>query len=278
MLRGDPLRFPEQVSAPRDREGMANLAEGLLPWQPKKLYYQTDAFENMNPYWHDASGKSPYRKSMLDGTGPVYQMNGTSPSRHQSYARLFASEQAHYGTQGGKIGSDALAKNDLRAFAYPVHLIFGKSIVGGSVTGDVFENITSKPAEFVRAPGFEASAPKRLDLQLGGSWAFYRRFWKAHAIDDVAKLIPVPEAAVEFGQTLHIPLLIENGSADRELVRVSAELPAGMDEQDDLQRIPNRSGPNVSDRDKNGSAGKRKARFGSRLSSKRRRKAATSVK
>ncbi len=224
---GDPLRFPEQVSAPRDRGGMANLAEGLQPWQPKKLYYQTDAFEYLNPYWHDASGQSPYRKSMLDGTGPVYPMDGESPSRHQSYARLFAAEQAHYGTQGGKIGADALAKNDLRPFEYPVHLIFGKSLVGGSVTGDVFENVTSKPAEFVRAPGFEPSARNRLELQLGGSWEFYRRFWKAHAIEDVAQLIPVPEVAVDFGQPLHIPLLIANGSTDAELVRVSAELPAG---------------------------------------------------
>ena len=33
---GDPTQFPEQVSPPRDRTGMANLTEGLLPWQPKK--------------------------------------------------------------------------------------------------------------------------------------------------------------------------------------------------------------------------------------------------
>ena len=36
--------FPEQISPARDRTGMANLTEGLLPWQPKKIYYFSDAF------------------------------------------------------------------------------------------------------------------------------------------------------------------------------------------------------------------------------------------
>ena len=49
----DPTRFPEQVSPPRNRVGMMNLTEGLHTWQPQKIYYFTDAFENFTPYWHD---------------------------------------------------------------------------------------------------------------------------------------------------------------------------------------------------------------------------------
>ena len=64
---GDHTRFPEQMSPPHDRTGMANLTEGLLPWQPKKLYFFTDAFEDFGPYWHDPEALSPYRKNMLDG-------------------------------------------------------------------------------------------------------------------------------------------------------------------------------------------------------------------
>lgn len=224
---GDPLRFPEQIAAPRDRQGMNNLTEGLQPWQPKKLYYQTDAFENMNPYWHDASELPSFRKSMLDGTGPVYSMTGISPSRHESYAKIFAKEQAFYSTQGGELGSQALASNDVKVFEYPVHLIFGKSLVGGSVMGDVFECITNQPISFVPIPGFRSEKREKASLELGGPWGFYREFWKAHALDNLAKLIPVPEAAVEFGQSLFIPLRIANGTASSQEVHLSSVLPPG---------------------------------------------------
>src|SRR5438876_11049365 len=42
-LAGDPTAFPEQVAAPEDRLWYANLMEGLRAWQPKKLYYYSDA-------------------------------------------------------------------------------------------------------------------------------------------------------------------------------------------------------------------------------------------
>jgi LmbE family N-acetylglucosaminyl deacetylase len=48
-MAGDPTTFPEQVSPPRNRQGMMNLTEGLHVWQTKKLYYFTDAFENFTP-------------------------------------------------------------------------------------------------------------------------------------------------------------------------------------------------------------------------------------
>jgi len=71
---GDPTWFPEQVSPSRDRLGMSNLTEGLLPWQPKKLYYFSDAFENFSPYWHSTAELSPFRKNMLDGAGPLRRL------------------------------------------------------------------------------------------------------------------------------------------------------------------------------------------------------------
>lgn len=224
---GDPLRFPEQVSAPRDRGGMNNLTEGLQPWQAKKLYYQTDAFEDMNEYWNNASEAPSFRKSMLEGTGPAYSMTETSPSRHESYGRLFAHEQSFYSTQGGEIGERALKRNDFAPFEYPVHLIFGKSLVGGSITGDVFQGITEKPISYVRAPGFQPDTEQRLSFEIGGPWKFYHELWKAHALTEVPQLITVPEASVDFGQSLHIPLLISNRTSDSDDVRISVMLPEG---------------------------------------------------
>lgn len=83
---GNPIQFPEQVSAPVNRRGMMNLTEGLHPWQTKKLYYFTDAFENFSPYWHEAGDLSPYRANFLDGQGPStrtprFRHRGKSPTR-----------------------------------------------------------------------------------------------------------------------------------------------------------------------------------------------------
>jgi hypothetical protein len=72
---------------------MANLTEGLLPWQPKKLYFMTDAFENWGPHWHDPQTLSPYRKTIVDHTGPVYETSTISPVRHKSYAEITAEQQ-----------------------------------------------------------------------------------------------------------------------------------------------------------------------------------------
>jgi LmbE family N-acetylglucosaminyl deacetylase len=227
-LAGDPLAFPAQVSAPRNRTGMGNLTEGLHPWQPKKIYYFTDAFEDFGPYWHDPRVASPFRKSIVDGTGPVFSQTEISPSRHVSYAKLTAEHQRFYMTQEGDFGVRALAKSDFREFNYPTYLIFGKSLVGGSVTGDVFEGVTPRPIPFSPPHGYHdiGNAPK-LSVELGGPWAFYREFWKAHDLPNIAKLLPAPEIAVGFGGTLHIPLLISNATRKAEVVELDCELPAG---------------------------------------------------
>ncbi len=57
-LAGDPTWFPEQVAAPEDHLWYGNLMEGLRVWQPKKLYYYTDASHF----------------DFLKGKGPQYSM------------------------------------------------------------------------------------------------------------------------------------------------------------------------------------------------------------
>ena len=128
-LAGNPTVFPEQVSAPRELQGMSNLTEGLQPWQPKKIYYITDAFENYSQYWHDAKADSPYRANFLKGAGPEYATTGISPSRHISYGQIAAEEQVFYMTQEGNLGKESIAKGDYGEFEQPVRFIFGKSVV-----------------------------------------------------------------------------------------------------------------------------------------------------
>ena len=237
-IAGDPTQFPEQVSAARDRVGMSNLTEGLHAWQPKKLYYFTDAFEDFGPYWHSPEDLSPFRENFLKGQGPAYAMTAISPARHESYAKLTAEQQVFYKTQEGYLGTQALGSAGLSEFEYPVQLIFGKSVVVGKATGDVFQNVDSQPAQFARVAGFEPSARHGISLELGGPWIFYRQFWRAHNIENIGKLIPVPELAVDFNQALRIPLLLSNDTPAQQDILLTAQLPEGWSNETSFVSYP----------------------------------------
>ena len=239
---GDPTAFPEQVSPPRDRTGMANLTEGLLPWQPKKLYFFSDAFEVFGPYWSDPAVKSPFRKAIIEGTGPVYDNTSISPSRQKSYAEIMADHQSFYLTQEGDLGVKALESHRLTGFEYPMHLIFGKSLVGGSITGDVFEGIGPQPVAFARVPGYQPQTRAGLTFEIADPWRFYALFWKAHGLDPLAGLIPVPEAAPEAGGRLTLDFVACNHTPEAAEISVTPALPAGWTEQPQFARYPLRAG------------------------------------
>jgi LmbE family N-acetylglucosaminyl deacetylase len=235
---GDPTVFSEQVAMPRNRHGIMNMTEGLRPWQPKKIYYFSDAFEAYSQYWNDTRDVSPFRKNFLKGNGPEYSNAVVSPSRHVSYGRLAAEEQSFYLTQEGSMGKEALAKGDLSGFELPVQFIFGKSVVKSSVTGDIFEGIVPGPAPFARVPGFQPQIHEGLSLELGEPWAFYQEFWKAHNLEHLAQLLPVAEVAIDFGSTLHVPLVIRNATGDSEEVSLTVALPQGWTERTGSARYP----------------------------------------
>jgi LmbE family N-acetylglucosaminyl deacetylase len=227
----DPTQFPEQVSPPRDRTGMANLTEGLLPWQPKKLYFFTDAFENFNPYWSDPGELPPFRKTIIDGTGPGFDPKAISPARHKSYAQLNAEQQTFYQTQEGAVGDKAIQSGNFTGFEFPVHFIFGKSLVGGSITGDVFEGIQSTPIAFARARGYQPAETSGLSIEIGDPWRFYALFWKAHNLDTLAALMPAPEMSTELGDRLIADLLACNHTAQPAEIDIASKLPEGWSDQ-----------------------------------------------
>jgi LmbE family N-acetylglucosaminyl deacetylase len=211
-LAGDVTAFPEQIAPPRDRENISNLTEGLNAWQPKKLYYFSDTSHT----------------DFLEGKGPRYETTGVSPSG-VPYYRMAADEMSFHLTQGdtGQTAKQAIAKGDFKYFEQPVLLVFGKSIVRSSITGDIFEGIVSGRSVFAPAPGFREAAREGLSLELGGPWGFYREFWKAHGIDHLAKLLPHYEVAIEPGERLHLPLVIYNQAGEARQVTLSAITPGG---------------------------------------------------
>jgi len=202
-LAANPLAFPEQVEAPRDRININNYGEGLRPWQPKKIYYFSDAthFE------------------FLKGKGPEYPTNEVSPSRKIPYSRIAAEAWGFYKTQNDF--TDAQLKEFTEA---PVRLIFGKSLVGGTTTADIFDGITPRPIPYAKARGYEPPEQK-VALELGGPWAFYHAFWPAHNIEHLNNLYP-PEAQVA-GKTLWVPLIIRNDTDSPKQVELHSVIPTG---------------------------------------------------
>jgi len=212
-LAGDATSYPEQIAPPRDRQNISNLTEGLRPWQPKKLYYFSDASHT----------------DFQEGKGPKYETTGVSPSHGVPYYKLAAEEMSFHLTQddSGQLAKRAIAKGDYKYFEQPVLLIFGKSLVKSSVTGDILEGVAGGGPPFAPVPGYRPAKKDGLSLELGGPWSFYREFWKAHAIDHLAALLSTPEVAIAPGERLHLPLVIHNATAETRNVELSATAPRG---------------------------------------------------
>jgi LmbE family N-acetylglucosaminyl deacetylase len=204
----NPLIFPEQVEAPRDREGINNYGEGLRPWQAKKIYFFSDTIHF----------------DFLKGKGPELATSDISPSRKIPYSRIAAEAWSFYRTQNDFTDAQLKEFSEL-----PIRLIWGKSLVGGAPTGDIFEGITAAPIAYVRARGYEPPAPA-VALELGGPWAFYRAFWPAHNLDHLAELYS-PEAQVAPGETLWVPLILRNHTDSARQVMLRSELPTGWNQK-----------------------------------------------
>jgi LmbE family N-acetylglucosaminyl deacetylase len=200
----NPLIFPEQVEAPRDREGINNYGEGLRPWQPKKIYFFSDTIHF----------------DFLKGKGPELATSDISPARKVPYSRIAAEAWSSYKTQND------FTDPQLKEFSeLPIRLIWGKSLVGGTPTGDVFEGTTTAPNEYVSPRGYERPAPA-VALELGGPWAFYHAFWPAHNLEHLTDLY-APEAQVAPGETLWVPLILRNDTDSVRRVTLHSKLPAG---------------------------------------------------
>ena len=218
-MAGDPTVFPSQIVAPIRQ--FENALEGLSPWQAKKLYYFTDAFDT----------------GFMQGRGPEYSGKEISPSRKVSYLQLAAQSAAAYYTQSPdpRMNRQIEAGKDLDAivsklqqsdyFPNPVRLWLGKSHVQSSATGDVFEGVRPVPISFTPPKRPAPAVSLDMQIELGGPWGFYREFWSAHELLSLRFLRP--EIAVQPNDTLIIPLLFRNSSATAERVTASVILPEG---------------------------------------------------
>lgn len=215
-LAGNPLVFPEQVAAPENYKLIGNLTEGLRPWQPKKIYFFTNARH------HD----------WIEGQGPVYPSTTVSPSKHVPYYELGATELSYHQTQedAGPEGREAVYKAAVDHFKHPVQFILGKSLVGGSTTGDIFDGITPGPLPYPGMPAYQPESHEGVTIELGGPYLFYSQFWKAHGLEHIGSLYP-PEAGVGPGMEVSVPIIIRNDTDSAQKISLTAELPSGWKEE-----------------------------------------------
>jgi LmbE family N-acetylglucosaminyl deacetylase len=206
-VAGDPAIFPAQLAAAVKVNEL--LLEGLQPWQPKKIYYFSDAQDG------------PFKDR-----GPTYVTTDISPNHNLPYWRLAMDAFSFHLTQyrnyieGLNKKTPAEQKSD---WGDPVELVFGKSLVGGGQTGDVFEGVTPTPLPFVRATP-SGEEPARQSLELAGPWGFYDVFRHEHGLTRLPKAA-VPEIAITHGQNLQIPLMVRNTSNSAQTITLAVTAP-----------------------------------------------------
>jgi hypothetical protein len=154
-------------------------------------------------------------------------MTEVSPSQHVSYARLAATELSLHRTQYGDVPTKALATNNLHDFEQPLPFVLAKSLVGGSVGGDIMDGIRSGAIPFAPVRGYRPPENSSgLSMELGQGWAFYRRFYPAHDLDVMPGLL-APEIGVGSGSHFPVVLLVHNNTDKDVAVNLRTQLPPG---------------------------------------------------
>lgn len=214
---GDPTVFAEQVAAPMRR--LEPFLENLRPWQAKKIYYFPDAD----------------REDIFRGRGPEYSVTDKSKSSKMPYWRMALESFRSHETQAkgfldsiSKMDEAQLQKTVLAdgGWSESIYFVLGKSHVGGSVKGDVFEGITPGAIPFARAEAAAVAARAEVSAELAGTWSFYADFRRAHGLMHLAHPEP-PEIAQQAPGMVVIPLWLRNQTATTREIKLSVTLPAG---------------------------------------------------
>lgn len=215
-LAGDPVAFPAQVAGASKR--LEPYLENLAVWQPKKLYYFSDATDDKR----------------FAGSGPSYSVREISPSQKKPYWRLALDAAKPHYTQFPK-DIDRISKltdaqlekvmSDPNAgwWTEPETLIFGKSAVNTKPADDLFAGL-----DHALEPG-RADAPpaeNQTALRLEGPWGYYQAFRTRHNLRDYGRGNP-PELAVRTGSVVLVPLGLAFPDAAPRRVNVKVEVPQG---------------------------------------------------
>ena len=218
-MANDPTAFPSQVAGASKR--LEVYLEDLTPWQPKKLYFFSDADD----------------QKQFAGTGPAYSVKEISPSQKKPYWRLAMDAATPHLTQFPTEIHQLTAMNDeqLNKFmddpqhqwwAEPMTLIFGKAAVAGKPTDDVLANLAAGPALLHRKEEIDRHANSKDPwVTIGGPWFYYSAFYKVHALD--LKTAEIPEIEIRAGTNLLVPIVIGHAKNEATEVTIAWRAPPG---------------------------------------------------
>jgi LmbE family N-acetylglucosaminyl deacetylase len=222
-LADDPLVFPSQLAG--DTQHYEMYLSNLRPWQPKKIYFGSDAEDS----------------KQFDGSGPAYSVREISPSQKKPYWRLALDSAMAHRTQFpddidrlSKMSDGELEKmmNDPNSswWSEPSTLIFGKSVVGGKPTDDVFAHIDERPLKEALfhsgAVNGEEASQTVPQIKLGGPWQFYAEFNPAHGLSHLP-VAKIPEIGVKSGTTLVIPVVVLHDPRNNMPITFTVNAPEG---------------------------------------------------
>jgi LmbE family N-acetylglucosaminyl deacetylase len=226
-LANDPTAFPAQVAGASKR--LEIYLENLTPWQPKKLYFFSDADD----------------QKQFAGSGPAYSIREVSPSQKKPYWRLAMDAAMPHLTQFpediqhfSKMSDDELNKmmSDPNAgwWPEPMTLIFGKSAAPTERTAAVFAQARSQENQPAGTAGSTAAAMPLAEL--AGPWSFYQEFRRRHGLTDAPEA-KMPEIAVKAGSTLSVPIVISHSAKTGDVVNVTVQAPSGWQAMNGAGRL-----------------------------------------
>jgi LmbE family N-acetylglucosaminyl deacetylase len=210
----DAAVFPAQLAGATKR--LEPYLENLAPWQPKKIYYFSDARD----------------QKQFSGKGFSYSVREVSPSQKKPYWLLalhaaqphltqFPDEILRMSGLTDEQLEKAMSDPNSLWWSEPETLIFGKAFLGGVPTDDVFGKMkpVDEPAAHTAHNPFLVGF-----VGLGGPWGFYVHFRKSHGLGGLP-VAKEPELGIKAGTSFYIPFVVNHYSGDAEKVQIQVEKP-----------------------------------------------------
>ncbi len=225
-LAADTTAFPAQLAGASKR--LEPYLENLTPWQPKKIYYFSDAND----------------QKQFAGHGFAYSVRDVSPSQKKPYWLLalraaephltqFPDEIHRWSSLNDEAIEKLMSDPNHMWWSEPETLIFGKaaSLNGTDVrvreTDDPFADAVANPQRPRDVEGLPSlGGPPKTLLKVGGPWEFYDAFRMRHGLWQ----LPVasgPEIAVKPGSVVAIPVHLFRPMLAPAIFTLTADVPAG---------------------------------------------------
>ncbi|HET9802632.1 MAG TPA: PIG-L family deacetylase [Candidatus Acidoferrum sp.] len=219
-LANDVTAFPAQLAGASKR--LEPYLENLTPWQPKKIYYFSDAND----------------QKQFAGHGFAYSVLEVSPSQKKPYWLLaMRSAQSHLTQFPEEIHRWASLDDEAiqKAMSDPSHLWWGEpeTLIFGKAAGkrapnllvvettDPFAEVETKPIASITA-----SLPSGPFVKMGGPWEFYDAFRAKHGLWQLPTARGA-EIAVKPGTVIAVPVHILRSTFGPSVFTLTADVPEG---------------------------------------------------